>query len=72
MWLKASSFYNRIMLFSRLSLIFGEHLTTAQYMCSSQFPSIHFRLLTAEPVMHAQPLSNAYKNWITQLLPKCV
>jgi hypothetical protein len=27
-------------------------MTRAKYMHSSQFPSIHFRLLMAEPVMH--------------------
>jgi hypothetical protein len=67
MWLNASSFFNRIMLFIRLSLICGENLATrAQSVHSSWFPLTPLQLPTASGPSAVQPLSNAYKNQITQ------
>jgi hypothetical protein len=54
MWLNAFSFFNRIMLFVRLSLIHGEYLlaTRAQSTCSYWSPLIPLPLPMAEPQMH--------------------
>jgi hypothetical protein len=68
MWLKVSSFSNRIMLFIRLSLIHGEHQTTKGtiYYVLLTVP-LHSPQVTYGGTYDVQPsfLMHSYKNQIT-------